>query len=179
MRGFFLYLPFPFSFFYSYFALVVLPIMVKRKKKRQYSYSMLSPSWLHPLSLKYRLLSLLAYIIRVFQWAAFIDLPFSHPQTLTPSSLGSAGGAGRVPVGDVMCSEAPPEPQRPKIELVRVSSSERAKIPVNPVQLNLAYRHIRLVGAAGRGWHGRERVLFGLTGDGKSCCGRVGEFGLG
>lgn len=45
--------------------------------------------------------------------------------------------------GDVMCSEARPEPQRPKIELVRVSSSERAKIPVNPVQLSLAYRHIR------------------------------------
>ncbi|XP_063887664.1 uncharacterized protein LOC135115102 isoform X2 [Scylla paramamosain] len=42
-----------------------------------------------------------------------------------------------------MCSEARPEPHRPKIELVRVSSSERAKIPVNPVQLNLVYRHVR------------------------------------
>nr|XP_045623652.1 uncharacterized protein LOC123773768 [Procambarus clarkii] len=42
-----------------------------------------------------------------------------------------------------MCSEARPNHSRPKIELVRVSSSERAKIPVNPVQLNLTYCHVR------------------------------------
>ncbi|KAK4297867.1 hypothetical protein Pmani_029725, partial [Petrolisthes manimaculis] len=54
-----------------------------------------------------------------------------------------------------MCSEARrvsptstlppaiPSLSRPKIELVRVSSSERAKIPVNPVQLSLVYHHVR------------------------------------
>nr|XP_053642192.1 uncharacterized protein LOC128695541 [Cherax quadricarinatus] len=42
-----------------------------------------------------------------------------------------------------MCSEARLNHRRPRIELVRVSSCERAKIPVNPVQLNLTYCHVR------------------------------------
>ena len=44
-----------------------------------------------------------------------------------------------------MGSEARVIQPRPKIELVRVSSSEAAKIPINPVQLSLTYQHFRLV----------------------------------
>ncbi|KAK7079253.1 hypothetical protein SK128_003640 [Halocaridina rubra] len=86
------------------------------------------------------------------RWEEAVAAP-TNPRATDLHTVPSGGwgacmrAVARAQASDVMCSEvrttSSTHSPRPKIELVRVSSSERAKIPINPVQLNLTYCHVR------------------------------------